>query len=339
MKNQKIIVTGGMGYIGSHTVVELLNSGYEIVIADNLCNSDISILERIQKISGKDVLFENIDLSDSALCKDFFEKHQNARSIIHFAALKSVGESVKHPNKYYKNNLFSLINVLDGMHSQNIPNLIFSSSCTVYGQADSLPVTESSPFKPSPSPYGVTKQMSEKILEDVAQESDFVNIISLRYFNPIGAHPSGIIGELPNGIPDNLLPYITQTAIGERENLSVFGHDYNTQDGTAIRDYIHVVDLAQAHLKAMERLQSGENKSTYEVFNLGTGKGYSVLDVIKSFERTSGLKLKYQLADRREGDIEKIYADTTLANNELKWKAQLDLDDMTSSAWKWQKNI
>ncbi len=337
---QKIIVTGGVGYIGSHTVVELIAAGYEPVLVDNLSNSNIEVLAGIEKIAQQKVTFEKVDLSDVKLTKEFFEQYQDAVGVIHFAALKAVGESVAEPIRYYKNNLFSLLNVIQGMKDNGIMSHIFSSSCTVYGQPKELPVTEDSPVQPAISPYGNTKQIGEEILrEDISSRLDDSKVISLRYFNPIGAHDSTLIGELPLGVPSNLIPYITQTAAGIREELSVFGSDYNTKDGTAIRDYIHVVDLAKAHVIALERLTKNKNKKRYEVFNLGTGKGNTVLEVIESFEKTSGTKLNYKFVDRRPGDVEATYADTQLANEELGWTAQRSLDDMTRSAWEWQKHL
>ncbi|GAB4314885.1 MAG: UDP-glucose 4-epimerase GalE [Bacteroidales bacterium] len=331
----KILVTGGTGYIGSHTVVELQESGYEVIIVDNLSNSYASVVDQIEKITGIRPHFEKFDLTDSAATDDFFRRHQDLDGIIHFAAYKAVGESVAEPLKYYHNNLGSLINILKAMKEYNIPNLVFSSSCTVYGQPDELPVTEQAPIKEAWSPYGHTKQISEKIIQNTCKISS-INSILLRYFNPIGAHPSALIGELPIGVPNNLVPFITQTAIGIREKLSVFGDDYNTPDGTAIRDYIHVVDLAKAHVVAVDRMIQGKNKQQVEIFNLGTGNGFSVLEVIRSFEKVSGQKLNYQIVDRRPGDVEKVWADTRFADEELGWKAERDLDDMMRTAWNWE---
>ncbi len=336
----KVIVTGGMGYIGSHTVVELFNAGYEPIIIDNLSNSNPTVLEGIKTITGKDIPFFNFDLCDQEVCDVFFKDHSDAVAVIHFAAFKSVNESVEKPLLYYRNNIHSLNNVVSGMDSNNISNLIFSSSCTVYGSPDSLPVNEQAPFKPAWSPYGHTKQIGEEILTKFTEaNSDKFATISLRYFNPIGAHESGLIGELPQGIPNNLLPYITQTAVGIREQLSVFGGDYNTPDGTAVRDFIHVVDLAQAHVTACDRLANKNNEVAFEAFNLGTGVGYSVLDAIKSFTKTTGIDINYKIVDRRAGDIEQIYADTTFAKDVLGWETKLDLDDMTRSAWKWEQQL
>jgi len=336
----KVIVTGGTGFIGSHTVVELIDAGFDPIIVDNLSNSNISVLDGIKKITGRHVSFEKIDLSDVQECQQFFKKHHDAVGCIHFAALKAVGESVAHPLRYYKNNLVAHINVIQGMKENGISNMIFSSSCTVYGQPDILPVTEDSPIKTADSPYGNTKQICEDILgEDIESRDDGAAAISLRYFNPIGAHRSAEIGELPIGVPANLMPYITQTAVGLRAQLSVFGNDYKTRDGTAIRDYIHVVDLAQAHVIAMQRLVDEKYKSPYEVFNLGTGDGTTVLEVIQSFEQSTGQKLKYKIVARRPGDAQATYADTTKATKELGWHTKLSLDDMTASAWEWQKKL
>ncbi len=334
----KILVTGGTGYIGSHTVVELQKKGFEVIIADNLSNSSADVVDNIAKITGIRPLFEKVDLADQEATKDLFDRNPNLGSVVHFAAYKAVGESVMYPLKYYRNNLISLINLLEGMETHGIRDMVFSSSCTVYGQPEKLPVTEEAPIKEAASPYGNTKQISEEIIADVSKVTPLQAIL-LRYFNPIGAHESALIGELPLGVPNNLMPYITQTAIGKREFLRVFGMDYNTPDGTAIRDYIHVVDLAQAHVVAIERMLEGKNKQKVEVFNLGTGIGYSVLDVIKSFERSTGEKLNYKLMDRRPGDVQEVWADTELANWELGWKAQRDLDEMTLSAWNWEKRL
>ncbi|MDZ7743330.1 MAG: UDP-glucose 4-epimerase GalE [Bacteroidota bacterium] len=334
----KILVTGGTGYIGSHTAVELQNSGHKVIVVDNLSNSDIKVLDGIEKITGLRPDFEEFDLADEKKTSDFFKRHEDIEGIIHFAAYKAVGESVEKPLMYYRNNLFSLVNILQGMKDNSIPNLVFSSSCTVYGQPDELPVTENAPIKKAESPYGNTKQISEEIISDSIKTSGLKGI-ALRYFNPIGAHDSAIIGELPIGVPNNLMPFITQTAIGIREFLRVFGEDYNTPDGTAIRDYIHVVDLAKAHVIAVERMVNQKMKKNFEIFNLGTGNGYSVLEVIQSFERSTGEKLNYQIVDRRPGDVEQVWADTQFANEELGWKAEKGIDDMTLSAWKWQQAL
>jgi UDP-glucose 4-epimerase len=306
---KKILVTGGTGFIGSHTVVELQQSGFEVVIADNLSNSRIDVLDNIETITGIRPAFELVDLADQAATKDFFRKHQGIEGIIHFAAFKSVVESMEKPVDYYRNNVGSLLSILDGMKDQGIRNIVFSSSCTVYGQPDHLPVTETAPLKPAWSVYGNTKQICEEILRFASQTMP-VSVIALRYFNPVGAHESALIGELPLGIPGNLVPFITQTAIGIRECLNVFGNDYNTPDGTAIRDYIHVVDLARAHVGSLDRMISRKSKSPFEVFNLGTGNGFTVLQVIKAFEKASGVKLNYRFVPRRPGDIEMVWADT-----------------------------
>lgn len=333
----KILVTGGTGYIGSHTSVELINSGFEVVIVDNLSNSREDVLEGIEQITGTKPEFEKFDLCDFNLLDKFFQKHQDIKAIIHFAASKAVGESVKKPLLYYKNNIQSLTNILELMEKYDIPNIAFSSSCTVYGQPEKLPVTEKSPILPAESPYGNTKQINEEIIRDTLNANDKLNAILLRYFNPVGAHESAVIGELPIGTPANLVPYITQTAAGMRKALSVFGSDYDTKDGTAVRDYIHVLDLAKAHVVAVVRMLNKKQKSNCEVFNLGTGNGFTVLEVIKAFETSTGKKLNYKIVERRAGDIEKVWADTSFANKELGWKAELDLQTMLASAWKWQE--
>ncbi len=335
----KVFVTGGTGYIGSHTVVELQQNGFEVVIADNLCNSNIKVLDGIERITGIRPEFEQIDLADAAKVQDFFSRHQDIVAVIHFAALKAVGESVQKPLEYYRNNLNSLMNVIASMRVFGVKNLVFSSSCTVYGQADVLPVTEQTPRKQAESPYGNTKAMCEDIMRDVAKVEKEMNLLALRYFNPIGAHPSACIGELPNGVPNNLIPYLTQTVAGIREQLSVFGDDYNTPDGSAIRDYIDVVDLARAHVVAIRRLLDGKNATNYEYFNIGTGNGVSVLELIHAFERATGEKVNYKIVGRRAGDIEKVWADTTLANNELGWKAIVPIEETLANAWKWQKHL
>jgi len=331
----KILVTGGTGYIGSHTVVELQAKGYDVVVVDNLSNSHISVLDRIEEISGVRPAFEQFDLSDAQKTKAFFKQHTDIKGIIHFAAYKAVGESVDKPLMYYQNNIISLMNILENMKEYGIDNLVFSSSCTVYGQPEKLPVAEDAPLQKALSPYGNTKQIAEDIIRDTSAATN-VNAVMLRYFNPIGAHETALIGELPLGIPNNLVPFITQTAIGIREELSVFGSDYNTPDGTAIRDYIHVVDLAQAHVVAVDRMVQNKQKKKVEIFNLGTGNGFSVLEVIHSFERVSGEKLNYKIVDRRPGDIEQVFADNKFAMSELGWKAQKSLDEMMGSAWKWE---
>ncbi len=336
---QKILVTGGTGYIGSHTAVELIQSGLEVVIIDNLSNSREDVLKGIEKITGTRPAFENFDLCDFDRLDGFFQKHQDIGAIIHFAASKAVGESVAKPLLYYRNNLQSLTNLLELMDKHNVNNLAFSSSCTVYGQPKQLPVTEKSPILPAESPYGNTKQIGEEIIRDTLKANEHLNAISLRYFNPVGAHDSAVIGELPLGVPANLVPFITQTAAGLRDELSVFGDDYDTPDGSAIRDYIHVVDLAKAHVIAVQRMIGQRQKANYEVFNLGTGNGYSVLEVIRAFEASTGQKLNYKIVDRRAGDIECVWADTSYANEELGWKAELDINVMMSSAWKWQQHL
>lgn len=331
----KILVTGGTGFIGSHTCVELLKKGYDVVIVDNLSNSTASVVDRIAEITGKRPEFHEFDLTDKDKTNVFFANHPDLDGIIHFAAYKAVGESMTAPLMYYRNNIESLLNILQGMKDHGIANLVFSSSCTVYGQPDVLPVKESSPIKEAWSPYGNTKQMSEQILRFTV-EAHGLKTIALRYFNPIGAHDTALIGELPLGVPNNLVPYITQTAIGLRKSLNVFGDDYDTSDGTAIRDYIHVVDLAKAHIVAVDRMIKGSGKANFEIFNIGTGNGFSVLEVIHSFEKVSGQKLNYQMVERRAGDIEKVWADTSYANDELGWKAEKSLDEMMLSAWKWE---
>lgn len=336
---KQILVTGGTGFIGSHTVVELLSSGFDVVIVDDLSNSEISVLDAIEKITGIRPKFEQFNLSDKALTDVFFNKYNKIEAIIHFAAYKAVGESVEKPLEYYRNNLNSLMNLLDNMRSHNIKNIVFSSSCTVYGQPDVLPVTENTPRKPAESPYGNTKAISEDILHDFCKVNPQLSCIALRYFNPIGAHPSALIGELPKGVPNNLIPYITQTAAGLRKELSIFGDDYNTIDGTAIRDYINVVDLSKAHVYAINRLLNGKQKANIEFFNIGTGEGYSVLQLVKTFIKVTKVNLPYKIVDRRAGDIEKTWADTTLANNELGWKAEKSLDETLLSAWNWEKKI
>lgn len=335
----KILVTGGLGFIGSHTVVELQNEGFEVVIIDNLSNSSIEVLDGITAITGIKPLFEKLDLRVKPDVTRFFETHKDIAGVIHFAANKAVGESVKEPLMYYENNIGTLVYILQELSKLEKQNFIFSSSCTVYGQADELPITENAPVKPAESPYGNTKQIGEEIIRDTCRVNSTLKSIALRYFNPIGAHPSAEIGELPIGVPQNLVPFITQTAIGMREQLSVFGGDYPTPDGTCIRDYIHVVDLAKAHVVALQRLLEEKNLSNYEVFNLGTGKGSSVLEAIQSFDKVSGEKLKYQIVDRREGDVVAAYAETTKANDVLGWKTELTLDDAMASAWKWEKKI
>ena len=337
--SRKILVTGGLGFIGSHTVVALQEKGFEVVIIDNLSNSSLDVLAGITKITRISPEFEHLDLRDKAGVKEFFERHQDVEGVIHFAASKAVGESVENPLLYYENNLSTLVYLLQNLRHREQPRFIFSSSCTVYGQADELPITEAAPIKKAESPYGNTKQIGEEIIADTCKVNPPLRAISLRYFNPIGAHASGHIGELPIGTPQNLVPFITQTAIGQREQLSVYGNDYPTPDGTCIRDYIHVMDLARAHVVALERLMEGEQDANYEVFNLGTGKGNSVLEVIRTFEKVSGQHLPYKIVDRREGDVIAAYAETTKANKVLKWKAEHSLDQALESAWNWQKIV
>ncbi len=335
----KILVTGGTGYIGSHTVVELQESGFDVVIVDNLSNSSIEVLDKIEMITGVKPEFEKFDLADKEKTDDFFKRNSGIEAVIHFAASKAVGESVEKPLMYYRNNLVSMMNILECQIKYDVPNIVFSSSCTVYGQPEVLPVTEQTPRKDAESPYGNTKRVNEDILSDTAAANPKLKTIALRYFNPVGAHKSALIGELPLGIPNNLVPFITQTAAGLRDELKVFGDDYDTPDGSAIRDYIHVVDLAKAHVVAITRLLTAKNKSNYEVFNLGTGNGYSVLEMVKGFEKVTGVKLNYKIVDRRAGDIEKIWADTTFANEELGWKAEKGLEEMLLSSWNWEKNL
>ncbi len=332
----KILVTGGTGYIGSHTVVELFNAGYEVIVVDDFSNSDPKILDQIAKISGQRPEFVQLDLCNEEAVNGFAQAHQDITGIIHFAAFKAVGESVQHPLKYYRNNFYSLINILTAFNSQI--QLVFSSSCTVYGQPDQLPVTEDAPVKKAESPYGNTKQIAEEILQETCAVTPGLKVIALRYFNPVGAHASALIGELPNGVPQNLVPFITQSAIGKRGAITVYGNDYNTPDGSAIRDYIHVIDLAKAHVAAIKRLESAQG-ANYEVFNVGTGKGSSVLEIIHAFEQSTGEKLNYVIGARREGDVEQTFGDVSHSNKVLGWKAELDLKEMMSSAWNWEKYL
>jgi UDP-glucose 4-epimerase len=334
----KIVVTGGLGFIGSHTVVELQNEGFDVIIIDNLSNSSIEVLDGIERITGKKPIFESIDLREKAAVQNFFATHTDISGLIHFAASKAVGESVENPLLYYENNISALIYVLQELTKLPAANFIFSSSCTVYGQAEKMPITEDAPIQTAMSPYGNTKQIGEEIITDTSKVSA-LNAILLRYFNPIGAHQSAEIGELPLGVPQNLVPFITQTAMGLREKLSVFGNDYPTPDGTAIRDYIHVVDLAKAHVVALKRLLNQQNLENVEIFNLGTGTGSSVLEVIHAFEKVSDQKLKYQIIGRREGDITEAYANTEKANSILGWKTQSSLEEALASAWKWERKI
>lgn len=332
-----VLVTGGIGYIGSHTVVELINSGHDVVIVDDLSNTKIDLYEGIKKITKTAPRLYQGDLKDFALVEKVFDENA-IDATIHFAANKAVGESVQNPLKYYRNNFLTLINVLEASVSRGLP-MVFSSSCTVYGNPDKVQVTEQTPIKPAASPYGNTKQVGEEIIFDTVNSNEKFSAISLRYFNPIGAHDSALIGELPLGVPSNLVPFLLQVAAGERESLAVYGADYNTPDGTCIRDYIHVVDLAKAHVIAVNRFLQLKTKSRFEVFNLGTGTGNSVLELIEAFEKANGIKLNYKVASRRDGDVEQIYADTTFANQELGWKTELGLEEMLRSAWNWQKQL
>ena len=334
----KIVVTGGLGFIGSHTVVELQNEGFEVVAIDNLSNSSEKVLDGIFNITGKKPIFEKLDLREKTAVQDFFSRHNDVVGVIHFAASKAVGESVENPLLYYENNINALVYVLQEISKLDKANFIFSSSCTVYGQAEKMPITENVCIQPAASPYGNTKQIGEEIISDVAKVTN-LNSILLRYFNPIGAHQTAEIGELPLGVPQNLVPFITQTAMGLREKLSVYGNDYPTSDGTAVRDYIHVVDLAKAHVIAMKRLLDKKNLEKVETFNLGTGTGSSVLEVINAFEKVSNKKLKYQIVGRREGDVIEAYANTDKANTVLGWKAQSTLEEALASAWKWEQKI
>ncbi len=334
-----ILVTGGTGYIGSHTTVELIESGMEVVIIDNLENSKREVIDGITEITGKTPHFEEVDLRNRAATFAVFEKYPDIEAVIHFAAYKAVGESVEKPLAYYENNLLSLVNLLEAMKKFEVNNIVFSSSCTVYGQPEKTPVTEDAPIQVATSPYGNTKQICEEILRDEVASGSPTRVIALRYFNPVGAHHSAKIGELPLGVPANLVPFITQTAIGLRDQLSVFGDDYSTPDGSAIRDYINVVDLARAHVIAIRRLIENRQKKPMEVFNLGTGTGLSVLEVIKAFESVTGEKVNYKVVERREGDIEKVFADTRFANEELGWKAEIGIEETLRSAWNWEKSI
>ena len=334
----KVLVTGGAGYIGSHTAVELIGAGYEVIIVDNLSNSDRSSLEGIRKITGIETIFIEADCCDRDAMRRVFETYE-FDSVIHFAAYKAVGESVAEPAKYYRNNLDSFLTVLELMKEFGRSNILFSSSATVYGDADTLPVTERTPRKPATSPYGNTKQMAEDILRDMVAANEGLKGIALRYFNPIGAHPSALIGELPRGVPNNLVPYITQTAAGIRECLSIFGDDYDTPDGSCLRDYIDVVDLARAHVVAIERMISGKSKERYEIFNIGTGRPVSVFELVRGFEEANDLKLNYKVAPRRAGDVTAVWADTTLANQELGWRAERELRDTLRAAWAWEQSV
>jgi len=338
---QTILVTGGTGFIGSHTTVELQNAGYKVVIVDNLSNSQANVVDGIEKITGVRPAFEQVDCCDFEAMDKVFAKYPDIAGIIHFAASKAVGESVEKPLLYYRNNIVSLVNLLELMPKHNVKGIIFSSSCTVYGQPDpeNLPVTEDAPIKPAESPYGNTKQVNEEIIRDDINSGAPIKAILLRYFNPIGSHPTAIIGEMPNGVPMNLIPYVTQTAMGIREQLKVFGNDYDTPDGTCLRDYIDVNDLAKAHVAAVARMTSGKMEQRYEIFNVGTGNPVSVLDLITRFEKANGLKLNYKMVERRAGDVPAVWADTTLANEVLGWKAERNLDDTLRSSWEWEKRV
>ncbi|MCX2485979.1 UDP-glucose 4-epimerase GalE [Pedobacter sp. MR2016-24] len=333
----KILVTGGTGFIGSHTAVELFNAGYEVILLDDFSNSSSKILTQLETITGQAPEFVELDLCDEKAVFEFVAQHPEITGVIHFAAFKAVGESVQQPLKYYRNNFYSLINLINAFKSK--VNLVFSSSCTVYGQPDSLPVTEDAAVKKAESPYGNTKQIAEEILIDTCKVTPELKVTSLRYFNPVGAHSSALIGELPIGVPQNLVPFITQSAIGKRGPITVFGNDYNTPDGSAVRDYIHVVDLAKAHVAAIKRMESAVAESNYEVFNLGTGKGSSVLQIIQAFEESTGEKLNYAIGPRREGDVEQVYGDVTKSAEGLGWKAELDVNEMMRSAWNWEKYL
>ena len=338
---ETILVTGGTGFIGSHTVVELQQAGYNVVIIDNLSNSKADVVDGIEKITGIRPAFENVDCCDMKSMENVFNKYNSIKGIIHFAASKAVGESVQKPLLYYRNNILSLINILELMSQRGVKGIIFSSSCTVYGQPspENLPVTENAPIQKALSPYGNTKQINEEIIQDYIHSGAPIKSVILRYFNPIGAHPTAHIGELPNGVPMNLIPFVTQTAIGIRKQLKIFGNDYNTPDGTCIRDYIYVVDLAKAHVKAMERILEDKGTDSVEIFNIGTGRGVSTLEVVEGFEKATGVKVNWEYAPRREGDIEKVWADPAKANNVLGWKAETSLEDTLRSAWKWQVKL
>lgn len=338
MKKKKILVTGGLGFIGSHTTVELIKAGFEVVIIDDLSNSQLFILDNIEKISGVKPAFYKIDMKDNEKLSDFFNTEKNIDAVIHFAASKAVGESMYKPLKYFRNNIFSLVNLLDAMEMHEIRNIVFSSSATVYGDPEILPATENTPFQPALSAYGSTKQMGEDILQKVAATGK-IDVIALRYFNPVGADSSALLGELPIGTPNNLMPFVTQVAAGIREKLIVFGNDYDTPDGTCIRDYIHVTDLAIAHIKSCERLLNNAVENNFEVFNIGTGNGISVLEIIQAFEKYNNIKLNYTIGERRPGDAPSIYADVSLASRVLGWKSALGLKEMVTSAWEWQKKI
>lgn len=336
--NKTVLISGGAGYIGSHTAVELINAGYEVVIIDNLSNSEREAISGIENITGRKINFEEVDTCDKEALRKIFEKYA-FESVIHFAAFKAVGESMVQPLMYYQNNLVSFMNIVEMMKTYNRPNVLFSSSATVYGEAETLPVTEKTPRQPATSPYGNTKQIAEDILRDCCRAYDNLYGIALRYFNPIGAHPSALIGELPRGVPNNLVPFITQTAAGIRQYLSVFGNDYATPDGTCLRDYIDVVDLAKAHVAAIDRMTGDKMENKYEIFNIGTGNPVSVLELITTFEEVNNIKLPYRMADRRPGDVTAVWADTSLANDVLGWKAERPLSETLNSAWQWEKNV
>ena len=337
----RILVTGGTGYIGSHTVVELVQQGYDVVIVDNLSNSDKNMLDGIAAIIGKQPEFHQVDCNDAAALSSVMDAYPDIEAVIHFAASKAVGESVEQPLMYYRNNLMSLVTLLEQMKAHNVHNIVFSSSCTVYGQpsAEHLPVDETAPIQTALSPYGNTKQINEEIIRDEAHADKLLQATILRYFNPIGAHPSAMIGELPNGVPQNLLPFVTQTAAGLRKQLKVYGNDYNTPDGSCIRDYIYVVDLAKAHVKAVERMLSGKSEEQVEVFNLGTGRGLSVLEILNTFIQVTGVDVPYEIVGRREGDIEQVWAKPDRANNVLGWKADTPIEEVLLSAWRWEQKI
>lgn len=337
----RILVTGGTGYIGSHTIVELMQQGYDVVIADNLSNSDKDVLDGIAAIVGKQPDFEQVDCNNASAICDLMDRYADIEAVIHFAASKAVGESVEHPLMYYRNNIMSLVTVLEQMKAHNVHNLVFSSSCTVYGQpsAEYLPVDEETPIQKALSPYGNTKQINEDIIRDEAYANKALHATLLRYFNPIGAHPSAMIGELPRGVPSNLLPFVTQTAAGLRQQLKVYGNDYNTPDGSCIRDYIYVVDLAKAHVKAVERMLSGKSEEQVEVFNLGTGRGLSVLEILNTFMQVTGVNIPYEIVGRREGDIEQVWANPNKANEMLGWKADTPIEEVLLSAWKWEQKL
>lgn len=336
--NKTVLVSGGTGFIGSHTAVELINAGYKVIIIDNLSNSEKNIVDGIERITGTKVIFEQIDTCDIKALRGVFDRY-DFDSVIHFAAFKAVGESVSEPLKYYRNNLISFMNILELMKEYTRHNIVFSSSATVYGDADVLPVTEQTPRKPATSPYGNTKQMCEDILRDCCAAHPVTHGIALRYFNPIGAHPTAILGELPRGVPNNLVPFITQTAAGIRKELSIFGNDYDTPDGTCLRDYIDIVDLARAHVAALNRMTEGKMTEKYEIYNIGTGKPLSVKELVERFEAVNNVSVPHKYAPRREGDVPSVYADPTLANKVLGWKAERDIDDTLRAAWKWQQSL